>query len=227
MGVPAMSPLPAPLQEKLRQCDAVIVEADITQPPDNSALPSLDYPPLAQRFGPELLTKLEAYCQESQLNCALFANQPAWQIALTLQQRQAERLGLRPEFGIDYQLINLAKNYRKPLITLESTEQQLAMLTALPDEGLGLLEDSLIHWRTNARLLQRMVDWWLAGHQFSDIHQLELPSTFNSEVEQHLIVERNYEWSRQLLALPPGHYLVVVGALHLTSTTSLATLLTA
>lgn len=65
------------------------------------------------------------------------------------------KLGLRAEYGIDYQLLQAAKQQHKPVIELEGAENQIAMLLQLPDKGLALLDDTLTHWHTNARLLQQ------------------------------------------------------------------------
>lgn len=65
------------------------------------------------------------------------------------------KLGLRAEYGIDYQLLQAAKQQHKPVIELEGAENQIAMLLQLPDNGLALLDDTLTHWHTNARLLQQ------------------------------------------------------------------------
>ncbi|MGQ7789520.1 TraB/GumN family protein [Shigella flexneri] len=87
------------------------------------------------------------------------------------------KLGLRAEYGIDYQLLQAAKQQHKPVIELEGAENQIAMLLQLPDKGLALLDDTLTHWHTNARLLQQMMSWWLnAPPQNNDI---TLPNTFS------------------------------------------------
>ncbi|MBW6054697.1 TraB/GumN family protein [Escherichia coli] len=90
-----------------------------------------------------------------------FSTQPLWQIAMVLQATQAQKLGLRAEYGIDYQLLQAAKQQHKPVIELEGAENQITMLLQLPDKGLALLDDTLTHWHTNARLLQQMMSWWL------------------------------------------------------------------
>ncbi|MCL7708426.1 TraB/GumN family protein, partial [Enterobacter kobei] len=80
-----------------------------------------------------------------------------WQVALILQANQAQRLGLRPDFGIDYQLLNAAQTHQVKVNELEGAQSQVELLRRLPQDGLALLEDTLIHWHTNARLLQIMI----------------------------------------------------------------------
>lgn len=214
MGTRPMSPLPDPLLKQLQAATALIVEADILNTP--AVMPhSDDRPPLAQRLSAEQLAALRQRCVESDLSIELLDRLPAWQIALMLQSHQAMRLGLRPEYGIDYQLLQAARDLNKPVIELEGADTQMAMLTALPDDGQQLLDDSLEHWHTNARLLQTMISWWLEGPPQRGMPEGLLPSSFGQSLSDVLIRQRNEQWQQAFLRLPAGRYLAAVGALHL------------
>lgn len=212
MGTQTMMPLPAALQAKLERADALVVEADIT----SGATPFMNTAPcplLAQRLNEEDLAELTRLCHEVAVSPEAIDTLPAWQIALMLQAQQAQQLGLRADYGIDFQLLKAARAQQKPVIELEGPETQLAMLKALPDNGMPLLRDTLRHWHTNARLLQTMIGWWLESPPGDK--QTALPSTFNSELNDVLMLQRNTRWCEQLKALPAGNYVVAVGALHL------------
>ncbi|RPE03627.1 conjugal transfer protein TraB [Candidatus Pantoea deserta] len=212
MGTRDMQPLPARLLRQLQKADALIVEADITQggsPFDTAE----EREPLSVRLTPDEQTRLTALCNELHLSLSMFDTLPAWQIALMLQAQQAQRLGLRPDYGIDYQLLQAAKTLNKPIIELEGADTQIALLKSLPDDGMALLQDTLTHWHTNARLLQLMVSWWLDAPPREP--HIALPSTFSSALNDTLISQRNALWRDRLRALPSGHYVVAVGALHL------------
>ncbi|WP_237385554.1 TraB/GumN family protein [Xenorhabdus sp. Sc-CR9] len=213
MGTKNMFPLSEVLLEQLEQADALIVEADITQaaPPFKEGFP--EQIALSQRLSPEYFDYLQHYSQEIQYPVSLLDPLPSWQVALILQTSQAQNLGLRPQYGIDYQLLNSAKTLNKPIIELEGTDTQVALLTNLPNGGLSLLEDTLNHWHTNARALQTMINWWM-NYNCEQQDQV-LPMTFCEETHQILMAERNHQWSKQLQDLPVGKYLVAVGALHL------------
>lgn len=222
MGTRNMSPLPARLLRQLQKADALIVEADITRggsPFDGNSARE----PIATRMDADALEKLRARCDALSLALTRFDAMPAWQIALMLQAQQAQRLGLRPDYGIDFQLLQAAQAMNKPVIELEGAETQVALLKSLPDDGMALLTDTLTHWHTNARLLQMMVSWWLDAPPRQP--RIELPSTFSEALNDTLISQRNRQWREKLLALPPGDYLVAVGALHLYGEDSLPTLL--
>ncbi|MTD27050.1 TraB/GumN family protein [Erwinia sorbitola] len=213
MGTRNMKPLPAVLHERLQEADALIVEADITAGASPFSESDL-CPPLALRLSEEQLQKLQRHCEELNIDLSRVDTLPAWQIALMLQAQQAQRLGLRADCGIDYQLLQAAHDQQRKVIELEGPEAQLTMLKSLPDNGLPLLEDTLQHWQTNARLLQTMVSWWLEAPPGS-IGKLALPSTFSNSLNDMLMHQRNQQWCQFLRQLPPGRYVVAVGALHL------------
>lgn len=211
MGTPDMAPLPAGLISKLQEADALIVEADISgsETPFND-LPT--YPPLRERLSEALFRQLEERADEQGLSLPLFDNQPLWQVAMVLQATNAQKLGLRPDYGIDYQLLHSARALSKPVIELEGADSQVAMLLNLPDSGFDLLSDTLTQWHTNARLLQVMIGWWIAQPPGD---APKLPNTFSQSLYDVLMQQRNRAWRDRLQALPPGRYVVAVGALHL------------
>lgn len=213
MGTRNMMPLPAVLHQRLQQASALIVEADIiggASPFSESEL----CPPLAERLSGDHLQQLQRRCEELGIEPERVDTLPAWQVALMLQAQQAQRLGLRADCGIDYQLLQAAREGQKTVMELEGPETQLALLKSLPDNGIPLLQDTLQHWQTNARLLQTMVSWWLEAPPGSTGRQI-LPSTFSSSLNDLLMHQRNQQWCQFLQQLPPGRYVVAVGALHL------------
>lgn len=222
MGTRDMQPLPAGLLRQLQKADALVVEADITQ--GDSPFTGVETaPPLATRLEPAALQQLTALCETLSLSLSLFDHLPFWQIALMLQAQQAQRLGLRPQYGVDYQLLQAAKSAGKRIIELEGPDTQIALLKSLPQDGLALLLDTLTHWHTNARLLQTMISWWLDAPPARQ--PVRLPGTFSSELNDTLMRNRNQHWRDLLQALPPGRYVVAVGALHLYGDDNLPALL--
>ncbi|TLV23862.1 conjugal transfer protein TraB [Klebsiella indica] len=222
MGTRDMSP-PVRLLKKIRQADALIVEADITgNETPFSNLPA--YPPLAERLSEAQFAELKTRAEEMGLAITLLDSQPLWQVAMVLQATQAQKLGLRAHYGIDYQLLMAARENNIRVMELEGADNQIALLRDLPDGGLALLEDTLTHWRTNARLLQVMIGWWL--EQPPSNNATALPTTFSQSLYDVLMHQRNLAWRETLLALPPGRYVVAVGALHLYGEGNLPDMLT-
>ncbi|SQI26711.1 GumN family protein [Salmonella enterica subsp. arizonae] len=112
MGTRDMAPLPARLLKKLKRADALIVEADVS----GHGTPFASLPTCAaleERISEEQLHSLRKIVEELGISLSLFSTQPLWQIAMILQATQAQQLGLRPEYGIDYQLLQAAKQTQK------------------------------------------------------------------------------------------------------------------
>ena len=212
MGTRDMAPLSSKLIDKLNNSDALIVEADISE--GGSPFPNNpDELPLEQRLSADDWAQVVSLIQELGISLSQIDNQPAWQIALVLQAHQAQRLGLRADYGIDFQLLEAAKAQAVPIIELEGAQHQVDILTRLPDGGMPLLTDTLTHWHTNARLLQTMISWWLESPPQSG--KVLLPNTFGDELYDVLMHQRNLQWLHFLQQLPAGRYVVAVGALHL------------
>ncbi|MEZ2683811.1 TraB/GumN family protein [Proteus vulgaris] len=224
MGVPTMTPLSNVLINEIKKADAVIVEADIStevQPFDQS---SLSREPLKTRISEPLFSQITQHCEALSLSLYQIENKPLWQIALIMQSTQAMQLGLEPQHGIDYQVIQHANECKKNIIELEGIENQVALLLNFPHDGQQLLEDTLKNWHDNARTLQIMINWWLNYN--SREKQLPLPNTFSKAVFDILMESRNQKWANLLLKLPAGRYVVTVGALHLFGEENLIDLLT-
>ncbi|MBJ3814632.1 conjugal transfer protein TraB [Shimwellia pseudoproteus] len=212
MGTRDMAPLPARLREKLRHCDALIVEADITQG-DSPFGPEAARPPLHERLSDDQWQHLSRLTDELEIPLYTIDTLPAWRVALILQIWQARQLGLHPEYGIDHQLITAAHELGVPVQELEGADSQVTLLTTLEDDGMDLLADTLTHWHTNARLMQLMVSWWLESPPKEN--HVALPNTFGETLYDVLMLQRNQAWRQYLTALPAGRYMVAVGALHL------------
>ncbi len=222
MGTRDIQPLPAPLLQHINNADALIVEADIR----HAASPfshSETHPPLSERLSHESLRILTRICDELALSNEIIDRVPGWQVALMIQVQQAQRLGLRPDYGIDYQLLQVAAARGLPIIELEGPDEQLKLLRTLPNNGMLLLQDTLDHWHTNAQLLQTMVSWWLENS--TEQRQMTLENTFSHELNEVLMSQRNQRWNTMLRALSAGHYVVAVGAMHLYGADNLPALL--
>ncbi|KAA8726149.1 TraB/GumN family protein [Ewingella americana] len=224
MGTMNMQPLPDILLKRLSQADALIVEADISEAESPFGIAE-DLSPLSERLSEQQYLQVESLCEELGTSIYSLNHLPCWQVALMLQAGQAQRLGLRGEYGIDYQLLKAARREQKKIIELEGPQEQLTLLQQLPDDGRSLLEDTLTHWHTNARLLQTMISWWLESQPSQSMEPL--PNTFSNDLYDVLMNQRNLRWKQQLNALPPGKYVVAVGALHLYGEGNLPDMLTA
>jgi uncharacterized protein YbaP (TraB family) len=160
-----MFPGPA-IANALNASDTVALELDVLDPdiqqrmaqgmvaPSGTTLPE----PLKQR----LQRQAEAECVPPQ---ALAALSPEMQIA-TLESLVGRRDGLDPSYGIDVVLAGWARGARKPVVSLETPELQLAMLAMpTPAETLEFIDGALIEMETGhaAPSLNRVAQVWADG----------------------------------------------------------------
>ncbi|MEZ5498526.1 MAG: TraB/GumN family protein [Steroidobacteraceae bacterium] len=141
-----------------------------------------------------------------------------WVVALTIAQLSLLHAGFDPNAGVERQLAVLASRDGKDISGLETAEQQLSLLDALPARvqarflQLTLAESDEIAGEASA-----LIAAWQSG----DLGRLEklLLQEYKEfpELYAPLVRERNQRWIpaiRELLTRDDD-YLVVVGALHL------------
>ncbi len=73
---------------------------------------------------------------------------------------QAQRLGLRPDYGIDYRCVQAACEKCAAGARAGRAKHQLRTTLRLPDGGIALLDDTLTLAHQRTRLLQVMIGWW-------------------------------------------------------------------
>lgn len=128
MGSHDMAPLPTRLL-KAQNADALIVEADVsTSDTPFANLPACEA--LEERISEEQLQNLQHISQRW-----AFLRRSFYPTVVANRDGSSgdagTKLGLRAEYGIDYQLLQAAKQQHKPVIELEGAENQIAMLLQL------------------------------------------------------------------------------------------------
>lgn len=151
-----------------------------------------------------------------------------WFVATLVLQLELARRGFLPELGIEQQLAGRAVEDGKPILGLETAEDQFAILAAL---SLAEQERFLLMTLQESVQLDREVDRLIAAWRSGDgtaLGQL-LSEEFAAFPELYgpLTQARNRAWVEQLAGLLDDRddYLVVVGALHLVGRESVVELL--
>ena len=171
---------------------------------------------------------INARAREAGLDLALLDRFAPWFVAVTLLQLELAKRGFSPEHGVEQQLAARAVADGKPILGLETAEQQFAVLAGLPmpmqKRFLAMtLEDAA---GLDAQIAQLMRAWRdgdadalarLLSEEFDDFPELYKPLT----------EDRNRVWLGQIVDLLDDRddYLVVVGALHLVGRNSVVDLL--
>lgn len=142
-----------------------------------------------------------------------------WLAALTLSLAPLKNAGLDPEQGVDRQLKAQMMAAHKPVIGLETAEQQIRLLADMPRAvELGLLRSTMRDADKGTVQLKQMIAAWKAG----DPDTLDRIGTAEMRAQepklyQVMLVKRNEAWAAKIATLlqQPGTVFVAVGAAHL------------
>lgn len=175
-------------------------------------------PPLSARVDAPLLNRARELQSESGISDRQMGSLESWAAALTFANVATRPLELSGERGVEQILSARFRDRAKPVVALETVEQQLGYFDRLPaDDQRALLaavvrdsDDSIANFRT---LLARWLDGDVAGlAETADTGILSRP-----EIRAAILTGRNRDWARQIDAMVRRgeRPLVVVGAAHL------------
>jgi hypothetical protein len=158
------------------------------------------------------------------IELALLQAYEPWLAAITITQLQLQRLGFDASSGVEQQLLRLAQRDRKEVRGLETLDEQLAAMDALPPAAQSaFLLETLEDAATMKDRVDDIVDAWRRGDL--DAMEAEFLDGLQGQPDlyRRIVVDRNRNWARQLSSLTRDQrdYLVVVGTLHLVGPDSL------
>lgn len=226
-GDSSMYPLPEPINDALKRSDGLILEADLKQSG------GLKYPSTTITTADVLDGNQESQFKQIAKSLNLPHQQlllsPPWASALTVQMKQFEQLGYLPQFGIDVHIAALAEKLDKPLITLESLQFQIDLISQGKEGGKDLLLSSIEEFDETGKATHCLIDSWKAGDKKNLEHIAEL-AAMSPELNAAFLTDRNHDWANKLSNKnwkleQDATYLVVVGAMHLIGDQNLIELL--
>ncbi len=220
-----MYPLPAPLYKAFDSSSYLVVEIDNrrTSPQQQLAMTQRygiyhDGTTIDQHIAKKSWKKLQAYLQQRHMPEALIKTMKPWLINLTITINEFTRLGYDTALGIDQHFLNKAAG--KPVLELETLEQQLKILSAASDKQQEIdLLATLDNLEDFADVMTTMRTLWQQGdaEQLYDAMQLEAEKYPNYKKQwKALLDERNTNMARKITSYLKGNatYFVIVGALH-------------
>lgn len=135
----SLYPLKNTIRHAYQQSDHLVVEInpDVVPPEKMQALMLkrgvyTGGETLVSKVTKETYAQVDAQLKKSGMPIELFLKFKPWFVALTLTNLEVQRLGFDPAHGIDRYFLNQAKG-RKPILELESIEEQIALLDSLSD----------------------------------------------------------------------------------------------
>ena len=203
--------------------DQVVLELVL---PDPARMQAIVAASATQVTGPTLTERL-APARRQQFASALtglglpvnaFDRVKPWFAATNLSILPLMKLGYDPANGPESIITAEAKAQNKPVVGLETAEQQIGYFGALSDKAqIGFLDSTLDELPKVGSTMSTMVDEWAKGQPDALAREMNDSLKDSPEVARVLLVDRNKRWAGwiQDRLKTPGTVFVAVGAGHL------------
>lgn len=234
---PDSYPLPEVMRAAFDEAEILVLETDVGPGTEaatamlllDKALPEPGES-LSEVLGPATYGLAGQSAAELGLTIEAFAQFEPWFLAITLTSLQLASLGFLPEYGIDQHFHNQAIAVDKPVLFLETVEQQFDLF-----EQLSIAEQRQLTAQTLAEMdllegsLNDIVTAWDAGDSDAMADSLLAGFADYPNMQQIFLSDRNRDWATQILPWlqADDDYLIVVGALHLVGPDNVLELLAA
>lgn len=227
VGDKSMYPLPEIVFKRLKTSQGLIVETDIRQ---NNGI---KYPPTTlvskDVLSKEQQNELIGISNLLDLNANELLHTPPWATALAIQMRQIEYLGYSAADGVDTRLAYKATLWDKPVLSLESLQFQIDLLTGQKESGKELLVSAIEEFDHSEDATHCLIESWKAG-DMSKLEEFASLTQMSPDFEKSFLIDRNLDWAEKLsnpkwLPKAKGSYVIVVGTLHLLGEQSVLQLL--
>jgi uncharacterized protein len=169
-------------------------------------------------LGEERYTRVIAAATELGLSAEVLDAQAPWVVGLELADLEYVRLGLDPQQGVEEQLVQRAQTDGKPTAGLETLDEELGGLEALPPQDqLRLIDQTISDLEDSPAELQQLLSAWRSGDATRLAALLSREYRSFPALYRPLVSARNERWLPQIEQLLRGqdNCLVVVGSLHL------------
>lgn len=186
--------------------------------------------PLESRVPEDVRAPLARAVAASGIPAAGFASMKSWLAGIMLAQGVFAEAGLDPRTGVEPQLQARFKAASKPMIGLETAEQQLLMLDGLPQaDQNALLAEAVRDRAAGVGKVKEMVATWLAGDIDRIAAEFSDEADASPTVRKALLTDRNVRWASWVAGTMqrPGKLFMAVGTAHLGGPEGLVALLKA
>ncbi len=203
--------------------DTLVLETII--PPDPSTLAPLvaalgmrpGLKPMAQRLPPAAAARLPAAAAAAGLPLPALDQMREWLAAIALSEGTLTKLGITADSGVEPALTRRARAQTKPIIGLETPEQQLRYLASLPDaDQTALLVETIGNMPTAEADAGKLVALWRTGDVDTISSEFDKEAKASPNLMRVLLIERNRRWADWIVGVMrrPGKVFIAVGAGH-------------
>ncbi|MEK6637421.1 MAG: TraB/GumN family protein [Pseudomonadota bacterium] len=200
----------------------VVLEADISDPASQQgAMMRLAIDPDGPTLSEKLGTDNAAY--QSVLSglgipSAAFDKLEPWAATLTLPLVSFMKSGIKLDSGVEMTLLATMKADGKKLMTLETVEEQMGYLDALPEAiQIAFLKSTVADFPKAGPLTDEVMAVWAKGNPEALDMLLNKSMAATPQVEKVLLNDRNARWAEwvEKRMAKPGTVFMAVGAGHL------------
>ena len=228
-------PLPAAVDDAIRQSDAIVMELDMdrldplaVQRDFMTRAVDPDGLDLQARLGDAQWLQAQRLAADIGIQLELFQPYEPWFAAVQIAQLRLVQLGFDGSQGIEKYITRLARRNATPISGLETIDDQLRAFDTLPAD---VQTSFLLQTLEEAGSIGDELDSVIVAWKEADTVQLETllleGLAGQPDVYEHLLVQRNQRWIRKILDMTDDrqNYLIVVGTMHLIGPDSLQNML--
>jgi uncharacterized protein len=189
---------------------------------------SPELPPVSERVPKDRRAGLEALRAKAGVPSRVLDRFETWAVAVTLAAGVLKTLDISPKNGVEKQLQADFGARRRPISGLETTEQQLGIFDALPENTQRAFLINMVDESADAKTeFDRMISAWSRGDENAIALTFDDEVALTPELTDALLKRRNAAWSTWLTNRldRPGIVMVAVGAGHLAGPHSVQTIL--
>ncbi|TCV28427.1 TraB/GumN family protein [Vibrio crassostreae] len=217
VGDESMYPLPVQITDTLKESDGLIVETDIRKS-EGIVYPTTTVT-TSDVLNKEQKQLLASISKSLGMPTQQLLSSPPWATSLSIQMQQLKNLGYGSAGGVDATLAYKATIQDVPVISLEPLQFQIDLIAGQKDSGKEWLVSSLEEFDQTDGVVHCLIENWKAG-DVAKLEEFAKLSEMPSELEKAFLTDRNVDWANKLSANDwkldsKGHYVLVVGTLHL------------
>lgn len=234
LGSEDMYPLSKKVKDAYNQAEHLVVEIDLKPGDEQKLVPIIQKlavdmtSTLESRLTPETLAIYKKACTEKQLPCSQFSPLKKWFVSLQLQLMLIQQLGYKEELGIDKHFLDLAHKSNKSVVSLETVDAQLKLLS-----GFNQQEQELMLLQSLEATKEEMESLFIAWKTGDDAAMVEmftegLDNASAQAIYDAMFIDRNIEMAKniQTMLTENKSLFVVVGAGHIVGEKGLVDLFT-
>ena len=228
LAKPELYPLDKAIENAYNESDFLVVEINAQTPEsaDSMQLAMLNHgifqnsKSLKTELSPQTYKQLQLYATKTGIPLQMLEQMRPWVVMLQLSIVEMLRLGYSPELGIDKHFVDKAYQDNKSILSLETIEEQISLLSKDDKD----YQDNLLRYTIESMNdLDPMLDSLFISWQKGDAQSIEkiflqtMQDDKNLDViYDELITKRNNTMTKKILNYlkEDKNYFVVVGAGH-------------